>query len=118
MARTTFAIAALFMLGSVAPLWAQNPSPSTAAEAVQLPAAAAGPTLAAVSTAARMHAQSDSLIMSPAARGNAGLGQAKAMMVVGVAALLAGAVIGGTPGTVIMIGGAVVGLVGLYDYLQ
>ncbi len=46
------------------------------------------------------------------------LGQARAMMIVGVAGLIAGALIGDTPGTVIMVGGAVIGLVGLYDYLQ
>lgn len=44
--------------------------------------------------------------------------QARAMMVVGVAGLIAGAIIGGTPGTVIMVGGTVVGLIGLYEYLQ
>lgn len=49
---------------------------------------------------------------------HANLGQARAMMVVGVAALVAGAIIGGTPGTIIMVGGAVVGLLGLYDYVQ
>jgi hypothetical protein len=49
-------------------------------------------------------------------RGN--LGQARAMMIVGVAALITGAVIGGQAGTFIMVGGAVIGLVGLYDYLQ
>jgi hypothetical protein len=46
------------------------------------------------------------------------MGQDKAMMVVGVAALVAGAIIGGTPGTIVMVGGAVVGLMGLYNYLQ
>jgi hypothetical protein len=49
---------------------------------------------------------------------NAHLGQARAMMIVGVAGLIAGALIGDTPGTIIMVGGAVIGLVGLYDYLQ
>jgi hypothetical protein len=39
-------------------------------------------------------------------------------MVVGVAALIAGAIIGDTPGQIVMIGGAVIGLIGLYDYLQ
>jgi hypothetical protein len=48
----------------------------------------------------------------------AGLGEARAMMIVGGAALIVGAVIGDTPGTVIMVGGAVIGLVGLYKYLQ
>jgi hypothetical protein len=52
------------------------------------------------------------------ARQRAGLGQPMAMMVVGGAALLAGAIIGDTPGTIIMIGGAVIGLIGLYEYLQ
>lgn len=48
----------------------------------------------------------------------AGLGQARAMMVVGVAALITGALIGGDPGTIIMVGGAVIGLIGLYEWLQ
>jgi hypothetical protein len=49
---------------------------------------------------------------------NANLGQARAMMIVGGAALITGAIIGGDPGTVIMVGGAVIGLYGLYQYLQ
>lgn len=55
---------------------------------------------------------------SVAAAGRLGLGQARAMMVVGAAALITGAVIGGDAGTIIMVGGAVIGLIGLYDYLQ
>ena len=57
---------------------------------------------------------------SPAlvARQRAGLGQPMAMMAVGGTALLVGAIIGDTPGTIFMIGGAVIGLVGLYEYLQ
>lgn len=54
-------------------------------------------------------------IMAPE---HANLGQARAMMVVGAAALIAGAIIGDTPGTIVMVGGAVIGLIGLYDYLQ
>ena len=53
-----------------------------------------------------------------AAQKRAGLGQGAAMMVVGLGALLAGAIIGGKAGTIFMVGGAVIGLVGLYDYLQ
>ncbi|GAC1682964.1 MAG: hypothetical protein NVS9B3_00720 [Gemmatimonadaceae bacterium] len=41
-----------------------------------------------------------------------------ALMIVGFGALLAGAIIGGSAGTIIMIGGAFVGLYGLYMYLQ
>jgi len=64
--------------------------------------------------AAPMESRSDML----AARQSAGVGQAGAMMIVGGAAILVGALIGGDPGTVIMVGGAVVGLIGLYKYLQ
>jgi hypothetical protein len=55
---------------------------------------------------------------SEAPRGNAGLGQNEAMMIVGGAAVLIGAIVGGRPGDVFMIGGAIVGLYGLYKYLQ
>ncbi len=53
-----------------------------------------------------------------AAAAHANLGQSRAMMAVGVAGLIVGAIIGGTPGTIIMVGGGLVGLLGLYDYLQ
>ena len=39
-------------------------------------------------------------------------------MVVGGAAIIVGAIIGDDPGTVIMVGGAIIGLYGLYQYLQ
>jgi hypothetical protein len=55
---------------------------------------------------------------SVAPGGALGLGQSRAMMIVGAAALVTGAVIGGDAGTLIMVGGAVIGLVGLYNYLQ
>ena len=51
-------------------------------------------------------------------RRGAGFGQGEAMMIVGGAAILVGAVVGGGGGQVIMIGGAVIGLVGLYKFLQ
>lgn len=41
-----------------------------------------------------------------------------AMMIVGGAALIVGAVIGGQAGTIVMVGGSVLGLVGLWNYLQ
>ena len=44
--------------------------------------------------------------------------QGVALMIVGGAALLAGAIIGNTGGNVIMVGGVVVGAIGLYKYLQ
>jgi hypothetical protein len=57
-------------------------------------------------------------LVAKAAAGNANLGQARALMIVGAAALVTGAIIGDDPGTIIMVGGAVVGLYGLYQYLQ
>lgn len=47
-----------------------------------------------------------------------GYGQPIALMVVGGAALLTGLIIGDDAGTVIAVGGAVIGLYGLYEYLQ
>jgi hypothetical protein len=44
--------------------------------------------------------------------------QNEAMMIVGGAALVVGAIIGGTAGTIFMVGGAGVGLYGLYKYLE
>jgi hypothetical protein len=45
-------------------------------------------------------------------------GQDVALMVVGVGAMIAGALIGGTAGTIIIIGGAGMALFGLYHYLE
>jgi hypothetical protein len=45
-------------------------------------------------------------------------GQDVALMVVGVGAMIAGALIGDTPGTIIIIGGAGMALFGLYHYLE
>jgi hypothetical protein len=49
---------------------------------------------------------------------SAGLSQSQALMIVGGAAILVGAIVGDTAGDVFMVGGAVVGLYGLYKYLQ
>ena len=46
------------------------------------------------------------------------MGRPVALMVVGGSAFLLGAIIGGDAGTIFMIGGAVTGLIGLYQYLQ
>ena len=45
-------------------------------------------------------------------------GQDVALMAVGVGAMIAGALIGGTAGTIIIIVGAGMGLFGLYHYLE
>jgi len=54
--------------------------------------------------------------LRPAA--SSGRSTSTAMMLVGGAGLLVGAVVGGKGGTVIMIGGGLVGLLGLWNYLK
>lgn len=85
-------------------------SPASAASATPAPA---GPTLEAASVGVRHAPATDA---APARR--SGYGQPVALMVVGGAAVLVGLIIGGGAGTAIAIGGAVAGLVGLYQYLQ
>jgi hypothetical protein len=65
-----------------------------------------------------VHARESATSLRVAAPQRANLGQAQALMVVGGAALIVGAIIGDDPGTIIMVGGAIVGLYGLYQYLQ
>jgi hypothetical protein len=90
-------------------------TPATAAPAVATQSApVAGPTMEAASVAVR-HAAPATTATPPR---RAGYGQPVALMVVGGAAVLAGLIIGGGAGTAIAVGGAVVGLVGLYQYLQ
>jgi hypothetical protein len=83
---------------------------SPAAQAPQL-----GPSTTALSVAVRTTVP---MVPSAPARGSAGLGQNEALMIVGGAAILVGAVVGGDAGDIFMIGGAIVGLYGLYKYLQ
>ncbi|MFL5574501.1 MAG: hypothetical protein ACJ79S_00800 [Gemmatimonadaceae bacterium] len=121
-------------LASTAPDAPLAAAPSAAP--VAAPAAAAepqaptgGPTLAAASVAVRavaddrpaLSARSEAsaaapLNALPAARSTRT--QSKALMIVGGAAFVAGAIIGDDAGTIIMIAGAGVGLYGLYQYLQ
>ena len=95
---------------------------STASTAVSAPVAAqaaatpapAGPTMDAAAVGVR-HLTSETTSAAPP-RG--GYGQPVALMVVGGVALLAGLIIGGGAGTAIAVGGAVIGIIGLYQYLQ
>jgi hypothetical protein len=90
------------------------PAPTTSAVVAPVTEPTTGPTLDAASVAVR-HAESP-VTDAPARRG--GYGQPVALMVVGGAALLTGLIIGNDAGTAIAVGGAVVGLIGLYQYLQ
>jgi len=114
-----FALALGFASVSVArPAAAQDislaPAPTTTAVAAPAAEPTTGPTLAAASVAVR-HAEVP--MTAPAPR-RGGYGQPVALMVVGGAALLTGLIIGNDAGAAIAVGGAVVGLVGLYQYLQ
>lgn len=81
--------------------------------------AAAGPTVAASTAGIRSSTASASTTAPPAQQDrNLGAGQNIALMVVGGAALVIGAVIGGTAGLLLAVGGAVVGLYGLYNFVQ
>lgn len=95
---------------------------TTAPVAAAVPAAdanlSAGPrvTQAGIST----NAQADEQGFGQPQRGQprVGLGSNLALMGVGAAAVVIGLMVGGNGGTILALGGAVVGLVGLYRYLQ
>jgi hypothetical protein len=120
MVRARLAFLALAIFAAPASAQAVNGSslvaPSTPAVDAPTADVAAGPRVATLRSAAH-HAESTGPLRMMAAT-HAGMGQAKAMMIVGAAAFVAGAIIGDTPGTIMMVGGAAVGLVGLYQYLQ
>lgn len=113
---TGLAVVALITLGA-ARLSAQAPASNDSNTVVPIPTAAAGAPMTGLR--AGVHSAETPRAAHPnAAATQAHLGQARAMIVVGAAALIAGAIIGGDPGTIIMVGGAVIGLYGLYQYLQ
>jgi hypothetical protein len=76
-----------------------------------------GPTMDAASVAVRQPVTKEARAPYAPPR-RAGYGQPVALMVVGGAALLAGLIIGDGAGYAIAVGGAVVGLYGLYEFLQ
>jgi hypothetical protein len=76
-----------------------------------------GPTNAA-SVAYHPAASTDSLSLEPQRRRSQGFGQAGALMIAGGAGVIVGLIIGDDVGTLIAVGGAVVGLYGLYMYLK
>jgi hypothetical protein len=79
-----------------------------------------GPTLQAASVGFRVNEArvdgSTKVTAAPLVRRHQG--QDVALMAVGVGAMIAGALIGETAGTIIIIGGAAMALFGLYHYLE
>ena len=122
LAPLAFIVTAALSMSSIAgaqEITTQQPSqPSPAAvvtASVQAPAA--GPTLDAATVGIHRDATQSTTTptnATPARHSD----QPTALMIVGGAAFLAGAIIGGDAGTIIMVGGAAVGLYGLYLYLQ
>ena len=115
--------AATALSQQVVPPPAASPTTSTLALAPQTPPSdvaaptpSAGPTMDAAR--AGVTQQTSSELKTAAQARRRGMGQPVALMVVGGAALLTGLIIGGDAGTVIAVGGALVGLYGLYEYLQ
>jgi hypothetical protein len=80
-------------------------------------APAAGPRREVTATAARQLTKTTDNSATQR-RARQGTGKPVALMIVGGAAIVLGAVIGDAAGTLFMIGGAVALLVGLYQYLQ
>lgn len=128
MVKLTLAAAMLLAVSIVAPrAQAQAPSEQlasldpVAAAPAQQPAIApaelapTGPSMDASTLSPRL--ATDSPLEMNAMR-SPSRGSGVGLMILGGAALITGAIIGGTPGTIIMVGGAVVGLYGLYVYLD
>lgn len=100
----------IVILASAVPTFAgaQHPTPATQG---------AGPRVESLVTGFRVANQrADST--NTAQRRRAGTAKPVALMLVGGAAFLLGALIGGDVGLLFMIGGAVALLIGLYKYLQ
>ena len=92
---------------------ATSKSSSVEAPAVE---PAAGPTLEGAT--AGFQRETVQGVRKPVVLAAARQSNSTALMIVGGAAFLAGAIIGDDAGTIIMVGGAAVGLYGLYLYLQ
>jgi hypothetical protein len=105
------ATAALAVMSPAVIAGAQTPAAEAQARAV------AGPTVAGSTIGVRRVAPEVSK-SAPAAEPRLGAGRNVALMVVGGAALVIGAIIGGPAGVLLAVGGAVVGLYGLYNFVQ
>jgi len=92
---------------------------SDAVSTADVAAPSAGPTTAASTVGIRAPAaQRSSAAAAAAADPHLGAGQHVALMVVGGAAMIIGAAIGDTAGVLLAVGGAVVFLYGLYNFVQ
>ena len=108
------AVLIVALVAGIAPaLRAQDVTPAPTHAAV-----ASGPARAATATAVRAQLPAlsrEEALRTAGAQGT--LGRGEVLMIVGGAALLTGLIIGDDAGTLIAVGGAVVGLYGLYLWL-
>jgi hypothetical protein len=116
------ALSTVVAVGIAAPLHGQHVSPSAnaPAEAVRSQPGPSGPTIEGAAVGVRPLSQRDASVdaAEAAMQQRLGLGQARALMIVGFAAVVIGLLMDNDPGTLIAVGGAVVGLYGLYHYLR
>ena len=133
------AATAVVAAGSLAPLAAQSTVRDTAATTAAVVPIVAAQSIASMpsvqlvsggsidrgllSTHARVSAASEAQPLVPTepvfrAAESSSAAASKTMMIVGGAGLIVGAVVGGTPGAVVMVGGTVVGLIGLWNYMK
>ena len=133
------AVTAVVAAGNWAPLAAQSTLQDTAAATAAVAPIVAAQPIASMPSAqlvnsgsidrglfsmhARVSASSDAQQLVPTepvfrAAESSSATASKTMMIVGGAGLIVGAVVGGTPGAVVMVGGTVIGLVGLWNYLK
>jgi hypothetical protein len=78
-----------------------------------------GPTIESAAIGIRPAVSNDAAAAAQSRqRRRSGVGNDVALMIVGGAAMVAGAVIDGDAGTIFLVGGAVIALWGLYNYLQ
>ena len=117
MKRKLVTLAALAALGVVAPVSlavAQAPAQTPSAPAYS--PTQAGPTV--TNAAVGIQRAPAANAAAPMQEARLGAGRNVALMVVGGAALIIGAAIGGTAGVLIAVTGAAVGLYGLYNFIQ
>jgi hypothetical protein len=109
--------ASLTGIATSAPMLSAPIAPVSTPTAVSSPVAA--PSLASAQAAAPVGVHVIALAppMTPAPTPRS-TGNSPAMMIVGGVMLLTGAVIGGESGTIVMLGGAALGLIGLWQYLR
>jgi len=82
------------------------------------PSSAAGPRIAPAGISRPVQANPLGVVEPPDPNAHLGAGSNLAMMGVGAAGIVIGLLIGGDGGTIIALGGGVIGLVGLYRYLR